>query len=303
MTDYHLLLDVSGAAIDTESVDWLLQRSEPGSRTLVLIHDSLRGDPLVRCSDIVARCRAAGVQVVVRTTTEQEHLEARGLLSVNRQNLASPDSDAVIDAASRAGPKHAPVLPGTAALADAFVEAQDLPDGPASRAPANGPMAAHLGERISAELLMGEDMLIEHAVRIRAWPVRSLIGTAFVANDEQDIARALQTHVQGILGVPVLVPGEHFGGCRKYLHMHASAPTPPDPSSDQPMFLELYGHIALVGDHDLRTFEGAIWQRRYHRRTREDHRLEQLPGPLVVRLEAATWANVSYPGFDVPFYM
>jgi hypothetical protein len=179
-----------------------------------------------------------------------------------------------------------------------------LPSGRASRVAPGGPMAAHLGHQLSAELLADDDKLLSPrlAARVRAWPVRSLIGTVFVASDEQDIARALQTHVQGILGVPVLVPGEHLGGCRKYLHVHVSASTEPEPRSRQPMFLELYGHMALVGAHDLRTLEGAIWQRRYQRCTREHPRLGPLPGPLVVRLEAATWANVSYPGFDVPFY-
>lgn len=301
---YTLLLDTSEDDVGIESIEWLLD-SGPGSRALVFIHDQPDDDPLVRFADIVAKCEAESISIVVRTSAEQAQLEAQELLEINRLKLASPGSDAAIDAAARAGTQHAPTLPGTAGLLEEFVQPQDLPAGPPSRVAPGGPMTPHLGDRVSAELLKDEDMLIseELAVRIRAWPVRTLIGTVFVANDHKDIARALQGHVQKHLRVPVRVPDGQFGGPGKYMHVHASAATPPDPSTGASMFLELYGHIAIVGEHDLRTIEGALWQRQFRRDAREHHGVARLPGRLVVRLEAATWANVSYPGFDVPFYM
>ncbi len=301
---YTLLLDTSEDELDPRSIDWLLE-SGPGARVLVFIHDQPDEDPLVRFADVVAKCEAEGIQIVVRTPTEQANLEARDLQERNRSKLASPDSDAAIDEAARAGARQAPALSGTDGLLSEFVQAQDLPAGPSSSATPGGPMAAHLGDRLSVDQLEDEDRLItpELAGRIRAWPVRSLVGTVFVAEDSKDLARALQTHVQQHLRLPVRVTDDGFGGPGKYMHVHTSAATPPDPSTGASMFLELYGHIAMVAEHDLRTLEGSLWQRQFRLDAREHHGIARLPGRLVVRLEAATWANVSYPGFDVPFYM
>jgi len=301
--DYTLLLDASGDDVATESIERLL-RSEGGSRTLVFIVDQPGDDPLARFADDVARCEAEGIEIVVRTSAEQEHLEASDLLAINRKNLASPGSDAAIDAATRAGPQPAAELPGTDALADGFVQPQDLPPGPSPSVAPGGPMAAHLGDRLSVDALTDEDRLMteEIAARIRAWSVPSLIGTVFVAEEKGDVARALQAHVQRHLGVPVRVSAREVGSS-KYMHVHTSASTPPDPSTGQPMFLELYGHIARVGEHDLRTLEGARWQRALRQQIREHRGVTRLSGPLVIRLETVTWANVSYPGFRVPFYM
>jgi hypothetical protein len=295
-----------GHEINLPAVESALRRpGEPGSSEIILIHDSLE-DPLAHFPDLAARCHAVGIGLSVYTTAEHDRLESQEDLSHIRQKLASPDSDVVIDAASRAGPCHVPPLPGTDALAEEFVQPGQLHLRSISWAPPGGPMAAHLGDRIPrSKLFDGDERLAwKLAIRVRAWRVRSLIGTAFVAVDDRDIPRALEVHVQGILGLPVFVPRDRtLGGARKFLHLHVSAPTPPDPNTGQPMFLELYGNMAIVGDHDLRTVEGGIWRVRRYRNGFSSHELPELPGPIVIRLASATWSNVSYPGAGVPFYL
>jgi hypothetical protein len=288
-----------------ERVLALIRKPQLQDTAIVFVGDGISGNPLDRFPKLAAKCRARGISISVRTVQEHEHAEAQWQLQHTRRRLESPNSDAVIDAAARAGPRHAPPLPGTEALVRTFVRAEDLP-GPASSARPGGPMAALLGDRVAAEALTYGDEPLDPvlATRVRAWLVPSLIGTAFVAADEADIARALEVHVQGILGVPVLIRRDQQPmAYRKYMHVHVSAPTPPDSSTGQPMFLELYGPLAIAAEYDLRTVEGAAWQQKYRPRVTVLDEPAELPGPLVFWLSAATWANISYPGVDVPFYM
>jgi hypothetical protein len=97
----------------------------------------------------------------------------------------------------------------------------------------------------------------------------------------------------------------------------------PPPMGREPMALEIYGKLIAAGNFTFNTLEAWRMLLARERNVRKlDHqeshseldpeasrRLEDLidgrdlPTPLYVQIRVATYANVYYPGADVPFYM
>jgi hypothetical protein len=109
-----------------------------------------------------------------------------------------------------------------------------------------------------------------------------------------DLLGELPFHVHG---------GGPFGGIGKYLHLHASVVAPP--AGTVPMAIEVYGRVVALGDVDLSSLAGGrlLIHRERERRRHADIEGRELPVPIFVRMDVATYANVLYPGVGVPSYL
>lgn len=224
--------------------------------TYVFIGDELSTAPLATHPALAWRCRRAGVSI--KTMGQAQYEEHELVESAQRLHKRVPARlSAAIDTARNEGLRAGTV--SNIPVTNRRVKASELPAGPASSAAPTGAMVPHLGPRIAEGFADGDDALEpDLACRVRAWPVNSLVNTAFVAAKQGDIGRALAGHIQSILGLSCDFGKSCFGGSRKYLHVHASTATQPDASTGQPMFLELYGSIVIVGEYDLRKREQAL---------------------------------------------
>jgi hypothetical protein len=91
-----------------------------------------------------------------------------------------------------------------------------------------------------------------------------------------------------------------IGPLRKYGLLHASLLAPPDGTTGQPMSLEICGSLFSAGDLIVNDWEDFF----DYRHTLGDAYMSiPLPGPVVIHLENAVYANVLFPGIGMPFYL
>jgi hypothetical protein len=169
------------------------------------------------------------------------------------------------------------------------------------------PLAGWLGERVPPERLAAVE---QHAdldpavlARIRAYPVTPLLGATFEVADLDDTAARLQALLHERLpGIDWQVPDSLAGPLGKYLIVHTSLAAPPNEAVPEPMALELYAACVAVDGVPLDSAEGQAWYQRFIARDPRRSSTHAL-GRLRFELRAATCANVSYPGLQVPFYL
>jgi hypothetical protein len=269
------------------------------------------GDVLDEVPELKARVSTGALAFVHRGHAEQEDLDAD---KAGRQFSLHPVGDDVRRLVERAPDPRSASLVAPPLSATALAGQNENDD-----TPPRGLMAKHVGEAIDrADLSDVDDRLDPRvAARVRAWDVPALRGRLLVIHDVTRIASTLRGLLFEVFGdVPFRVEGGGYGGLAKYLHFHTTVIAPPD--GDRPMALELYGSVVSIGDprQTPREMGRALLAARrrtslgYDHTTRAGRRAAalagvggELPTPICVRLQTATWANVMYPGVGVPFYM
>ena len=165
---------------------------------------------------------------------------------------------------------------------------------------------SYLGPRHSNADLVSEDFErtadSPEVCLVRAWPVPRLLGAPVAASDEAGLARVLETLLWDRLpGIDWRVPEISLGPLRKYGMLHTSVAAPVDETTGQPMALEIYGDVILL---DGRSTSGQWWTVRGLGIAEFFTTLDRpLAGTLDIRIDVATYANVCFPGFGVPFYL
>jgi len=162
-------------------------------------------------------------------------------------------------------------------------------------------MQPFLGRRYGVEDLYESEKSHRPDLKLmRAFEVTPLINTTFTISHEKEVPTAVKTLLESKLpGIEWNVDVHWYGPLRKYFFIHHSIPAPPDPLTKQPMALELYGPvIAIEGKSVSRKDIGKLMADRP-----EDYFSKELEGNITIRIEAATYANVTHPGAGVPLYL
>jgi hypothetical protein len=309
---------------------WARHQGEPWleeATELVVVGDVPVEDPLQGAPPLRERVARGALTLVRRTYEEQDTLEAE---AIRLQHVLTEEEAAALAVARREGPRERPPHPDAAKLPQVPINARELLPPTAGwrrwfggeRVPRESPLAKHVGPRIPADVLASgeEELAPELAERVRAWPLPGLEGRVLVARGIGGIPGALRALLAETFGdLPFgTEEGPSYGGLGLYLHLHTCVTAPP--SGGEPMALELYGRVIAVGEHDLGAPSGA---RLLLQRSREREDLDaapqtdavarargnrlllgaDLPTPLFVLIETATYANVRFPGVGVPFYM
>ena len=164
-----------------------------------------------------------------------------------------------------------------------------------------GPMARRIGRAYTRrQLLAAESLTRREVAAMRAYPVPRLVGAIVEAATEADLPGAIESLLHRHL--PAFdweVESKIYRGLRKNGLIHASLEAPPDRRSEEPMYLELAGEVIAFGGRpapamrwiDLRPMNG------------DDQLGAEVPGPIQVRITAASYANTRFPGVGVPCYM
>lgn len=168
-------------------------------------------------------------------------------------------------------------------------------------------LAAALGARCDTAVLRAveqhADLEPEVLACIVAYPVTTLLGASFELVELDDGAAQLQALlVEALPGHDWQVPTDLAGPLSKYLMLHTSLAAPPNEAVPEPMALELYAACVAVDGVALESAEGQAWYRRFVARDPRRSTLHAL-GRLRFEVRAATYANISYPGLGVPFYL
>lgn len=137
-----------------------------------------------------------------------------------------------------------------------------------------GSAEAMLGPRLTPGQLFDEDRHLDEQYhllsRVVAYQLLPLIGASFTVESADDIGHALrQLFTDRLPGVRWVIGDDWAGPFVKYNFIHGSLLAPPHPLTNEPMELELYG----AADDGL------------------------------VTLRTATYSNLAYPGYQVPFYL
>lgn len=169
------------------------------------------------------------------------------------------------------------------------------------------PIVQHLGARFErAQLAAVEqhaDLSDEVLAHIAAWPVTTLHGATLELVDLTEAAIGLQRLLRACVPeVAWEVPDDLAGPLGKYLVLHTSLAAPPNEAVPEAMALEVHATCVSVDGVRLETAEGQAWYREFLARDTRHGALHAL-GRLRFEVRAATWANVSYPGIGVPFYL
>jgi hypothetical protein len=175
-----------------------------------------------------------------------------------------------------------------------------------------GLMADRIGAQYStAQLLAAEeypeyltDAQREAVTTTRAFPVTSLVGARLEADDEGDVAGQLEALLRyRCPGFDWQIERDLHGPLRKYGILHTSIAAPPDETTSQPMMVELSGSVIQLAQHDLDDENGTTWIDLRLWGKSSDERDVPISEPMTLRIDAATYANVPFPGIGVPFYM
>lgn len=169
------------------------------------------------------------------------------------------------------------------------------------------PIAGHLGARYPAAEIAAVEQLadldppaLDHIV---AFPVSSLIGVTFDVVDFDAAGDMLQQVLHAHLpGFDWQVPPDWRGPLAKYLILHTSLAAPPNDAVPEPMALEVHAGAVAVDGVPLQSAEGEAWYQGFLMRDSRHGTLHAL-GTVRLRIRAATYANISYPGIGVPFYL
>jgi hypothetical protein len=177
---------------------------------------------------------------------------------------------------------------------DSLLDDRRLPD---------GRMAPYLGPQFPLEAVRSaEDYVEDERVQrfVRAYPVPSLSGVEIVADSDSAIGDALLACLNGQLaGIDWQPDRDLIGPLRKYGLLHASLLAPPDGTTGQPMSLEICGILRSAGDVIVDDWKDFF---DYRDTLGDGYMSIPLPGPVVIRLENAVYANVLFPGIGMPFY-
>ena len=199
---------------------------------------------------------------------------------------------------------HAPPLPPFLDPGDLRADAQAQQR---REAAPHSPMAPHLGDRCGAAVLAAveqyADLEPDVLARIVAYPVVALAGAGFDLADLDEGPERLQRLLHERLpGLGWQVPGDLAGPLGKYLILHTSLAAPPNQAVPEPMALEVYAACVSVDGVALDSTEGQAWYRRFVARDTRRSSAHAL-GTLRFEVRAATYANISYPSLQVPFYL
>lgn len=131
-----------------------------------------------------------------------------------------------------------------------------------------------LGPRLTSDQLFDEDHHLDTDYpllsRVVAYPLLPLIGASFAVKSADDIGPALRkVFLERLPGLRWVVKDDWAGPFSKYKIVHGSLPAPPHPLTKEAMSLEVFGSAK----------DG------------------------LVTLRTATYSNLMYPGYQVPFYM
>ena len=168
-----------------------------------------------------------------------------------------------------------------------------------------GPLQGLVGPRIHPGEPSGTldeyDPPIENRGRIDAWPVLPLRGAGFAIESPADIALGLRRLLSEKLpGLDWWVPEDWLGPFEKYGMLHGSLPAPPNPATGAAMALEIFGMDSGGG---IRSTAYRVALSKWRAAGgRDENRPPAVRYPARVVIEVATYANVAYPGFGVPFY-
>lgn len=139
------------------------------------------------------------------------------------------------------------------------------------------------------------------AERIRAFDVPRLAGMTFSVERLSDAAAALEAllleHLPGISWKLVEQYLPFLGPVKKYAIFHEALEAPVDETTQEPMVLEVYGHLTEINGQPAEI--GWFEQFPTDDEAEED---DSVIGPFVFRLERATYANTDFPGIGVPFF-
>jgi hypothetical protein len=145
---------------------------------------------------------------------------------------------------------------------------------------------------------------LEVAPLIRAYQVLPLIGATFSCDRDSELANAIEALLaERCPGFDWRLEREArlSAPLRKYGIIHTSIAAPPDETTGQPMALELLAEVVRVG-RDA-TGPGARWIDGWRSRHGDDYGRVEVAEPFELAIRAATYANVCYPGIDVPLYL
>jgi hypothetical protein len=177
-----------------------------------------------------------------------------------------------------------------------------------------GAMAPHIGRQFSVAELDDEDKVSDDErpllALVRAYEVPSLVGATFTFTNVDGISKSLgQLLAEKLPGIAWRLKDEWAPAFSKYQLVHATLAAPPDLATGQTMSLEIFGQLWWVDGVPMDTPAGQAWKERqveaFCNALAEEPRRLATPSDstFVVRLEAATYANVQFPGVGVPFYM
>lgn len=166
-----------------------------------------------------------------------------------------------------------------------------------------GPLKDLVGVRIRRPL-DGDyytDEELAAADRLTAWPVLPLEDVTFEVQSLDGISDALRDLLARALpGMDWWVPQDWSGPFLKYGIVHHSIPAPPNPATGEAMAIELYGRV----ESELRPRTQSWFDRMVQRlRPRDIDEGGAARFPVRVRISVATYSNLMFPGFGVPFYM
>lgn len=161
--------------------------------------------------------------------------------------------------------------------------------------PAVGSMMKYLGRclsRAEIEATYAELCGAGKADSVGAYLVPVLYGKQLENVTAADVAEGLRTTLLETLpGWDWQVPVTCWIG--KYGFCHTCVPAPPA-DDGQPMALEVFGGVVAIDGDDIRSWPS---ERRYGRlRDLDDEE-------MTIQIVSATYANVAWLGYDVPFYL
>ncbi len=172
-----------------------------------------------------------------------------------------------------------------------------------------GLMSPYLGKRYSVEELFDNELddsekqkSIPQLKLVRAYEITPLIHATFSIAHENELPAALEKLLK------LKLPNINLTACddnwrvvfRKYLFFHQTLPAPMDTLTLQPMGIELYGRLKKLNGIDLDSPEGDEWMMK----NRISFNLNnEVVGDMTLEVQAATYANVQFPGINVPLYL
>ncbi len=183
-----------------------------------------------------------------------------------------------------------------------------------------GPMAPYLGRRYRSrefkKLEANEDTPLHILDLVRAYEVISLTGATFRVQSDIEINAGLTALLhEKCTGIDWKVKEDWSGSFRKYQIIHGYIELPEDTDPYQPMAMEIYGRLVEIDGINLESPEGHAWiddaRRTWNKKSSVDSPdnatfVESYPpikGDMLIQIVQATYANVLFPGINMPFYM
>jgi hypothetical protein len=158
--------------------------------------------------------------------------------------------------------------------------------------PVGGSMAPVLGPRLVVAPL------------VRAYEVLPLIAATFSCHSESQLADSIKVLFAGCcesFDWRLDREGRLSGPLRKYGVVHANVGAPRDETTRQPMAVEFFAEVVRLGSEPIGP--GARWIDGWRSRYGDDYGRVEVAEPFELAIRAATYANVRYPGIDVPLYL